>query len=89
MFLTFWRFYISDVLRLGNSTRINERCLELQKNKKEISKIKVLNILVLILYSAIMHFIRHGFPSLLVVAVIKNLLLEAHQIPHTTLQLHS
>ncbi|XVF74583.1 hypothetical protein PTKIN_Ptkin13bG0121400 [Pterospermum kingtungense] len=29
-----------DVLRLGNSTRINERCLELQKNKKEISKIK-------------------------------------------------
>ncbi|XP_010254122.1 PREDICTED: ATP-dependent DNA helicase DDX11 [Nelumbo nucifera] len=32
-----------DVLKLGNSTRINERCLELQKsNKKEVSKIKVL-----------------------------------------------
>ncbi|EOY26785.1 RAD3-like DNA-binding helicase protein isoform 1 [Theobroma cacao] len=30
-----------EVLRLGNSTRINERCLELQKSKKkEISKIK-------------------------------------------------
>ncbi|KAK0595407.1 hypothetical protein LWI29_006303 [Acer saccharum] len=30
-----------EVLKLGNSTRINERCLELQKNKnKEISKIK-------------------------------------------------
>ncbi|KAL6285742.1 hypothetical protein ACE6H2_010132 [Prunus campanulata] len=30
-----------DVLKLGNSTRINERCLELQRNKnKEVSKIK-------------------------------------------------
>ncbi|XP_059455900.1 uncharacterized protein LOC132186105 isoform X3 [Corylus avellana] len=30
-----------EVLKLGNSTRINERCLELQKNKKkEVSKIK-------------------------------------------------
>ncbi|PKI71046.1 hypothetical protein CRG98_008627 [Punica granatum] len=30
-----------DVLKLGNSTRINERCLELQKNKKtEASKVK-------------------------------------------------
>ncbi|KAG9455801.1 hypothetical protein H6P81_000309 [Aristolochia fimbriata] len=30
-----------DVLRLGNSTRINEKCLELQKSKsKEVSKIK-------------------------------------------------
>ncbi|XP_021298743.1 ATP-dependent DNA helicase DDX11 isoform X2 [Herrania umbratica] len=32
-----------EVLRLGNPTRINERCLELQKSKKkEISKIKSL-----------------------------------------------
>ncbi|KAM5579028.1 hypothetical protein ABKV19_009028 [Rosa sericea] len=32
-----------EVLKLGNSTRINERCLELQKNKnKEVSKIKSL-----------------------------------------------
>ncbi|OVA20353.1 Helicase-like [Macleaya cordata] len=31
-----------DVLKLKNSTRINERCLELQKNKKsDVSKIKV------------------------------------------------
>ncbi|KAL0354681.1 UNVERIFIED_CONTAM: ATP-dependent DNA helicase DDX11 [Sesamum radiatum] len=30
-----------DVLKLGNATRINERCLELQKNKKnEVSKMK-------------------------------------------------
>ncbi|KAM2016374.1 hypothetical protein ACFX16_046794 [Malus domestica] len=30
-----------EVLKLGNSTRINERCLELQKNKnKDVSKIK-------------------------------------------------
>ncbi|XP_068651772.1 uncharacterized protein [Aristolochia californica] len=30
-----------DVLRLGNSTRINEKCLELQKSKKQdVSKIK-------------------------------------------------
>ncbi|XP_065868861.1 uncharacterized protein [Euphorbia lathyris] len=30
-----------EVLKLGNATRINERCLELQKNKKkEVSKIK-------------------------------------------------
>ncbi|KAF3450756.1 hypothetical protein FNV43_RR06845 [Rhamnella rubrinervis] len=28
------------VLKLGNSTRINERCLELQKKKNEVSKIK-------------------------------------------------
>ncbi|MBA0663788.1 hypothetical protein Goklo_003877, partial [Gossypium klotzschianum] len=35
-----------EVLRLGNSTQINERCLELQKSKKkEISKMKVLDIL--------------------------------------------
>ncbi|KAF8400786.1 hypothetical protein HHK36_014088 [Tetracentron sinense] len=32
-----------EVLKLGNSTRINERCLELQKNKKkEGSKVKIL-----------------------------------------------
>ncbi|KAL6140902.1 hypothetical protein ACLB2K_059194 [Fragaria x ananassa] len=32
-----------EVLKLGNSTRINERCLDLQKNKnKEVSKIKSL-----------------------------------------------
>ncbi|PPR96796.1 hypothetical protein GOBAR_AA23875 [Gossypium barbadense] len=38
-----------EVLRLGNSTQINERCLELQKSKKkEISKLKVLDILVLV-----------------------------------------
>lgn len=31
---------ISDVLKLGSSTQINEKCLELQKSrKKEISKI--------------------------------------------------
>ncbi|CAK9174607.1 unnamed protein product [Ilex paraguariensis] len=31
----------SEVLKLGNSTRINERCLELQKNKKSgVSKMK-------------------------------------------------
>jgi chromosome transmission fidelity protein 1 len=29
-------------LKLGSSVRVNERCLELQKNKKnEVSKIKV------------------------------------------------
>ncbi|KAK9130936.1 hypothetical protein Sjap_011423 [Stephania japonica] len=33
-----------DVLKLGNSTRINERCLELQKNKKQdTSKTKALS----------------------------------------------
>ncbi|KAK9098993.1 hypothetical protein Syun_026038 [Stephania yunnanensis] len=33
-----------DVLKLGNSTRINERCLELQKNKKQdTSKAKALS----------------------------------------------
>jgi len=32
----------SEVLKLGSSVRVNERCLELQKNKKnEVSKIKV------------------------------------------------
>ncbi|KAF6164159.1 hypothetical protein GIB67_010129 [Kingdonia uniflora] len=31
-----------EVLKLGNATRINERCLELQKNKKQVvSKIKI------------------------------------------------
>jgi chromosome transmission fidelity protein 1 len=30
----------ADVLKLGSANRINERCLELQKNKKS-SKIKV------------------------------------------------
>lgn len=38
---------ISEVSKLGNSTRINERCLELQKNnKKEVSKIKVPKFLI-------------------------------------------
>ncbi|KAE8662978.1 hypothetical protein F3Y22_tig00113124pilonHSYRG00583 [Hibiscus syriacus] len=37
------KVYISEVLRLGISTQINERCLELQKNKKkETSKMKFL-----------------------------------------------
>ncbi|CAL5431951.1 unnamed protein product [Camellia sinensis] len=31
-----------EVLKLGNSTRINEQCLELQKNiKDDVSKMKV------------------------------------------------
>lgn len=41
-----WIFH-SDVLKLGNVTRINERCLELQKSSKNlVSKIKVLDIFV-------------------------------------------
>lgn len=35
---------LSEVLKLRNSTRINEQCLELQKKKKkknDVSKIKV------------------------------------------------
>lgn len=35
-------FCVSEVLKLGNAGRINERCLELQKHKKDdVSKMKV------------------------------------------------
>lgn len=42
--VTFFWGMVSEVLKLGDSTCINERCLELQKNKnKDVSKIKVTN----------------------------------------------
>ncbi|KAI7982021.1 hypothetical protein LOK49_Contig3G00008 [Camellia lanceoleosa] len=41
-FLRIGLMFIQEVLKLGNSTRINERCLELQKNiKDDVSKMKV------------------------------------------------
>lgn len=50
-----WIFH-SDVLKLGNVTRINERCLELQKSRKNVvSKIKVLDIHLSILIQNLMY----------------------------------
>lgn len=44
----------SEVLRLGNSTRMNERCLELQKKKKNVAtKVKVCGVLNLRIYEAV------------------------------------
>lgn len=36
----FFFLFCTEVLKLGNSNRINERCLELQRNKRD-SKAKV------------------------------------------------
>lgn len=48
---------LSEVLKLGSSTRINEKCLELQKNKKDkASKMKVYRCFI-----DLLHIILHTF----------------------------
>lgn len=63
---------LSDVLKLRNSTRINEQCLELQKKKKnDVSKIKVSYVCKLLYFYS--HIDVFGSSSSIKLATLHNL----------------